>query len=77
MGCAIELVTTEHKNKILDGWSLDVFGGRRRAGLGISKDIFKKNMFEIDAGIFVTQDVYDLLEGNLALKPSIGISGRF
>ena len=68
---------TEHKNFVLDGWSLDAFGGRRRAGLGISKDIFKRDMFEIDVGIFVTQDVKDLLKGSLALKPSIGISGKF
>lgn len=78
IGVSIELLGKIGKDAVfLKGVSLDAFGGRRRAGLGVSKDIIKNKYVEVDTGIFVTQDIHDLLEKNFDPKLSIGLSGRW
>lgn len=55
-------------------WSLNVYSGKERIGIGISRDIYK-NWIEIDMGIFVDKKYNDLFSKNLNV--SIGLSGRF
>lgn len=56
---------------ILDGWSLDVFKGKKRVGVGIAKDIIKSDLFEFDAGLYITKDFFNLF--NKKYKPDLGI----
>ena len=70
-GVAISLVETKHKKKILDGWCLDVFKGKRlktkvkTVGIGIEKTILKKKIFEVGAGIFATKPLETLLDWSI------------
>ena len=73
----MEVAETSSKNVLLDGWSLDVYGSKCRGGLGVSKDIFKNDKIEIDAGVFVTKRLKDLLDEKIRPDVSLGISGQW
>ena len=73
----MEVVESSSKNVLLDGWSLDAYGSKKRGGLGISKDIYKNDKVEIDAGVFVTKRLIDLLDMKIRPDVSIGVSGRW
>jgi len=76
-GIAFEMIKSESNTFILDGWSIDCFGGKERLGVGVSKDLIKKDAYMIDAGVYATKKVIDLL--TLRKKPEImaGISVQF
>lgn len=73
----MEVIESSSKHVLLDGWSVDIYGSKKRGGLGIAKDIYKNEVVEIDAGIYATKRLKNLLD--LKIKPdvSIGISGRW
>jgi hypothetical protein len=75
----MEVVETHDENILLDGWSLDLYGSRNRGGLGVSKDIWKKGVVEVDAGVFVTKELKHLLDLKVKPELSLGVSvkGRF
>ena len=73
----MEVVESSSKSVLLDGWSLDAYGSLKRGGLGVSKDIFKNDKMEIDAGVFVTKRLKDLLDMKIKPDVSIGVSGRW
>jgi hypothetical protein len=76
-GVSVELFETKSGKKILDGWSLDVFGGSKRCGLGVAKDVFKRKKLEIDAGVYVTKRLKDVLDFKIKPEVSIGLSGQW
>ena len=73
----MEVVESSSENVLLDGWSLDVYGSKKRGGLGIAKDIYKTDVVEIDAGVYATKRLTDLLDMKIKPDVSIGISGRW
>ena len=76
-GISMELVESSSKKKILDGWSLDVYGSRKRGGLGIAKNILKKDLIEVDVGVYVTKRLKDLLDFKVKPNVSVGLSGKW
>ena len=73
----MEVHKSYSKNIFLDGWSLDIYGSRKRGGLGIAKDLYVNDFVEVDAGVYVTQRLKDLLKQQLKPEVSIGISGKW
>jgi len=74
-GLSLEVVESKSKKWILDGISLDLMGGKKNVALGVSKDLYKNSFIEIDAGLFISRPIANLLDGKTELN--IGISGRF
>jgi len=70
-------VESKHKKKILDGWSLDVYGSGKRCGLGVAKNILKKDLIEVDVGVYATKRLKDLLDFKIRPDIGIGLSGRW
>jgi len=73
----MEVLESSSKKLILDGWSLDVYGSRKRGGLGVAKDLYKNDVVEIDAGVYATKRLKDLLDSKIKPDISVGISGRW
>lgn len=87
-GIAISLVESKSKKKVLDGWTVDVFGGTRlkskqaTVGLGVTKKIFDNEVISLGAGLFVTKPLRNFLDMNSFksgkdLNFAVGITGRF
>ena len=72
----MELVESSSDRVLLDGWSLDAYVSNKRGGLGIAKDIYKNDIVEVDAGVYVTKRLKDLLDFKIKPNVSFGISGR-
>lgn len=77
MGVSIEVLKSKSDKWIADGWSLDVFTGKKTAGLGIAKDLYKNDLFELDAGAYVVKDKADLLDFSKPVDFKIGFSGTW
>ena len=60
----------------IKGLAFDVTGNRKIIGLGISKDIYKNEIFGIDAGLYCTKDVRNLFrwENGAMPKLKVGVS---
>lgn len=85
IGTAFSLIESKHKNPVLDGWAVDVYGGKRlktretTIGAGISKTVYKKDCFEIGAGIYGTKSMKTLFDRDFkkGLNIAAGISGKW
>ena len=77
MGLSLEILESKSKKWLLDGWSLDAFGSKKSIGLGISKDIYKNDLIEIDAGVFITRKAAEFFNKNFPTDVRIGLSGSF
>ena len=73
----MELVESKHKSVLLDWWSLDVYGSKKRCGVGVAKDLYKNERIEIDAGVYVTKRLKELLDFKVRPDVSLGLSGRW
>jgi len=72
----LELLKSKSKKPILKGTSFDLYSSKKRGGVGISKDIIDTQIFDLDAGIYLTK-TWDTMFS--ARKPELGagISVRF
>lgn len=75
-GMALELFEIGPGENLLDGLSLDLYASRKRAGIGIAKDIYKNTLIEIDAGVYVTDAFNNIIRRSFDPKMSIGVSFR-
>jgi len=77
VGLSLELVESKHDKWILDGWSVDAFGGKKSIGMGVAKDLWSNDLVEVDAGVYVTRPFKDFFDKNTGLNVSAGISAGF
>ena len=73
-GISIELIESTSRSWLLDGWSLDAYGSSRRCGLGVAKDIFETDLIQVDAGVYATKRLVDLVKTHVTPDLSFGIS---
>ncbi len=77
-GICIELLESKSDRRwILDGWSLDAFGSRKSLGLGVAKDLYKNELIEIDAGVYVTKEMKKFFDTKFPVEVSVGLSGSW
>ena len=76
-GLSIELFESKSDKWILNGWSADLFSSSKSAGIGIAKDIIKTDLFELDAGVYVTRKFKDFFDDRKSTDVRVGLSGSW
>jgi hypothetical protein len=77
VGASLEVVESKSKKWMLDGWSIDVFGGSKSIGVGVAKDLFDSEHIEVDAGVYATRPMKGLFDSGIKTEVRAGISARF
>ena len=85
-GIAVSLITSKSEKPVLNGWSVDVYGGKRlktkekTVGIGIGKTILDEGAFEVTAGIYATKPLstfFDKTNYGRDINYSVGVAGRW
>ena len=76
-GVSIEMIESKSDKWILDGWSVDAFGSRRSLGVGVAKDLLKRKLIEVDAGIYATKKMVGFFDKKIKPEIRIGFSANY
>jgi len=76
-GLSIEIIESKSDIFILDGWSFDIFGGKKNLGIGIAKDLYFLNSMEIDAGVYITKEASKIFNSSCPSEIKVGLSGSW
>lgn len=79
-GLAVNLIKLKNRKKILDGWTVDLYGGYRKKertlGIGVNKNIIENDLMEIGAGLYITKPLRNFLEKQNT-NFCFGVSGKW
>ena len=77
LGVSIEILEIKGEKYLFSGWSLDIYASKNRAGLGIAKDIYDSDFFEVDVGLYASRRLKDFLDSKTEISVGFSAGWKF